>query len=216
MTITFRGTTARLAAFAVPLTLVLNATPAQAATCRVSPGSVTLGTRSKNVDFDVPSAKYWTLQISDINLYVYDVADGSDTVATFSPQRFANRDAGAFAVKVKRQNGDTVDSCSSSFTLKRASSLSLSVKKSGKNRKVSGTLSRVNFGTGSKQWQTMAGQSVSIRYLNGKGEWVTAKTVKTSSKGTFSSTVALGKHRWKAVWAGSSTTGAKTSGTVTR
>jgi hypothetical protein len=200
----------------ISLVLFLPATGASAASCAVTPGSAALYLRSHNVDFDVPSAQYWTLQITDINLSLYDVSGDRNTLAQFDPKRFANADAGRYDVMVKRQNGSNLDSCSGTFSLKRGSSLSLSVAKVTAGRKVSGTLKRVNFGTGTKHWQVLAGQSVAIQYRNKHGVWTTAKTVKTGKKGRFSATVAMGKHRFRAVYAGAATTGARNSTVVTR
>ncbi|GAB6899685.1 hypothetical protein [Kineosporia succinea] len=211
-----RRTLAGLAAAVVPLAILLSAPSASAASCAVTPGSATLYERSKNVTFDVPSAKYWTVAITDINLSVYRVEGKADAVATFTPSRFVNRDAGLYTVKVQRQNGSTIDSCSSSFRLKRGTNLSLSVKAASGTRKVSGTLKRVNFGTGPARWQKLSGQTVKVQYRNGKGVWVTAKTVKTTKTGTFSASVKLSKHAWRAVYAGTGTTGARTSASITR
>ncbi|GLY27186.1 hypothetical protein [Kineosporia sp. NBRC 101731] len=216
MTTLLRRTVAGLAACAVPLVILLSAQPASAASCTITPSSTTLYQRSKNVTFNVPSAQYWTLSIADINLSVYKVDGKADRIATFSPSRFANADAGAYAVKVQRQNGTAIDSCSASFRLKRGTDLAISVKTVSSSRKVTGTLKRVNFGTGATKWQKLSGQKVRVQYLNGNDVWVTAKTVKTSKTGTFSATVKLSKHRWRATYAGTGTTGARTSSTVTR
>lgn len=218
MRITLRRAVAGFAATAVmaPLALLLPATEASAADCAVTPGSAALYLRSANVDFDVPSAQYWTLQISDINLSLYDVSGNRSTLANFDPKRFGNADAGRYAVVVKRQNGSDVDTCSAAFNLKRGSSVSLSVAKVSGGRKVSGTLKRVNFGTGAKHWQLLSGQRVAIQYRNGHGVWTTAKTVKSNNKGRFSATVKMGKHRFRAVYAGIATTGARKSAIVLR
>ncbi|GAB3240392.1 hypothetical protein [Kineosporia babensis] len=191
-------------------------TEAVAATCKITPGTVTLGQRSRNVGFDVPSAQQWTLEAGAIGLYLYDTATGEDAVAQFIPQRFANRDAGRIAVKVKRQNGETVTSCSSSFRLRRAADLSIAVARQGKDRKISGKLRRVNFGSQEATWANHGGQPVKVMYRAQSGRWITAKTVKTAKNGTFSTKLRSGERDWRVVYPGSVSTGAKTSRTVTR
>lgn len=187
-----------------------------AATCKISPATVTLGQRSRNVVFDVPSAEQWTLEAGAIGLYLYDTATGADTVAQFIPSKFSNRDAGKIAVKVKQQNGDTIGSCSAGLRLRRAADISLAVTKRSGKRKVSGKLRRVNFGTTGRTWAAFGGQFVKVQYRTTGKHWVTAKTVKTRKNGTFATQVHSGKRAWRVVYTGSVSTGARTSPTLIR
>lgn len=187
-----------------------------AATCAITPATITLGQRSRNVEFDVPSAEQWTLEAGAIGLYVYDTTTGSDKVAQFLPSRFVNRDAGTIAVKVKRQNGETISSCSAEFRLRRAADLKLAVTKQAGARKVSGKLRRVNFGPEAGTWATVGGGRVKVQYRTNNKSWVTAKTVKTRKNGTFTTQIRSGKRVWRLVYPGTVSTGAKTSRTLTR
>ncbi|WP_285593508.1 hypothetical protein [Kineosporia sp. NBRC 101731] len=204
------------------------ATPANAAatvSCSIVPSSLTLGDRTQVVEFDVDSTyRYWWIDFdypkNNLMAAVTSYSDFRNTI--FNPRHFENSDAGLKQFKVKLhqiRDGET-RTCTAPFRLLRGSKISLSAAPVSGGRRLTGTLKRINFDENSQApwikapWASFAGQKVSIQYRSGS-TWITASTVKTRKNGTFKFTTKLGKRQWRAVFAGSATTAARTSTTVT-
>jgi hypothetical protein len=202
-----RAVAAATAIAVLPLTFLVGSAPASAASCAITPKSVTVFTKARGVTFDVPDASQWSIEISDLFLFAYDLGDSiSSTAASLNPLLYTNGDAGAHDAVVTR-NSDS--DCVTSFYLRRGAALSLRVSHDETYRKFSGRLKRVNFGIDAG-YRTMKNAKVAIQRQTADG-WVTVKTVRTNSNGNYSAKVRAGRHNWRAKFSGTSTTGPRYS-----
>jgi hypothetical protein len=202
-----RAIAAAVAISCFPLAFVAGAAPASAASCSITPKSATLYEKTKGVTFDVPAANRWSIDIQDLFVFAYDLGeDGSSTASSLNPIIFTNDMAGAHdAVVTQDENAD----CVAKFNLKRGAKLGLAVSRDGSYRNFSGQLKRVNFGF-EGGYRNFKGAKVALQRKTKDG-WVTVKTVKTKDNGTYSAKVKAGKHTWRALFAGTSTTGVRSS-----
>ncbi|GLY27182.1 hypothetical protein [Kineosporia sp. NBRC 101731] len=216
------GTSASAAtAAAVP-----TAAPESSATeCKIIPSSVTLYEQPKSVIFDVErSFPDWSLRILDAGAFaISDMTQGE-----MDASELPNWIAGDVETLVRLWEADPyrAANCRATFSVLRGSRISLSAQKISGGRKFTGSLKAIRFGWSlgggrydhrvEPTWAALAGRPVKIQYRAASGRWVTATTTKTTANGTFKVSKKLGKHQWRAVYAGSSTTGARTSRAVTR
>jgi hypothetical protein len=192
------------------LALLSPLSSAQAASCTITPTSVTLYSKAKNVEFDVPGATDWSIMIGDLFIGAGVDSKGSFALTQVDPSFYANADAGKHAVAVYKDSA----TCGANFTLLRGTALSVKAKNAGAGkRSVQGTLKRVNFGFDAKTtYSGYAGQKVRIETKTAKSTtWVSAGTVTTKKGGAFKLTKKIGKRQWRAVYLGSATAGAKVS-----
>ncbi len=196
------------------LALLSPLSPAEAASsCTITPASVTLYSKAKNVQFDVPGASTWSIMISDLLVAAGQDPEGSYPLIQMDPKIYRNQDAGKHAVAVYKDD----DTCGTSFTLLRGTRLTLKTKNLGHGkRSVEGTLKRANFGYETIEpkadYSGYAGQKVRIEVKTAKGRtWAGAGTVTTQKNGAFKLTKKIGKRQWRAVYLGSATAGAKVS-----
>ncbi len=227
-----RLVTALLATSAAAAALVgVTASPASAedvwdtdARCQIddfSPRTVTVGTTPVVKTFDVSASECnmqgWSVDVDRGPVYAYD-GNPSEVIHPYS-----NSDAGSYDVIVEADNADwntTSRVFTNGFHLKRATyfqtksfNVSPEPVKKGKNLTVKTRLKVAdwdndrNVGYGK--------QTVKIEFrANGTSTWKTIKTVKTSSTGGVSTKVKASKSgTYRASYAGSSKTGASTSGT---
>jgi hypothetical protein len=193
------------------LALLSPLSSAQAASsCTITPASVTLYSKAKNVTFDVPGATEWSLTVSDLFLAAGDDSEFSYTLIQMDPSMYRNKDAGKHAAAVYKDDS----TCGTPFTLLRGTTLTAQAKNAGAGkRSIAGTLKRVNFGFDAESdYSGYAGQKVRIEVKAAKStKWVSAGTVTTKKGGAFKLTKKIGKRQWRAVYAGSATAGARIS-----
>ncbi len=202
-----RAIAATVAIACLPLTVIAGAAPASAASCTIAPKSVTLYEKTRAVTFDVPGASTWSVDIPDLFVFAFDQGDfGSSPVVSLNPIIFTNATAGSHDAVVKQD--DEAD-CVASFRLKRGAAVSLQVSRQASSRVFSGKLKRVNLGVPGG-YRNMKGAKVALQRETKDG-WVTVKTVTTKSNGTYSAKVKAGKQTWRALFAGTGTTGARAS-----
>lgn len=198
------------------LAVLAPASPAAAADaeCSLSPASVVLHDQPKTVKFGVQSGfPYWAADLNRDDRF--DIDDENRSLS-FSAKTLYPSDAGKRIATVALLGDEGEPSlCETPFTLLRGSALSLTVKKAGAKRQVSGTLKQITFGQ-AKPWTAVKGQKVAVQYRATSGRWVTTATVKTQAGGKFKVTKKLGKRPWRVVYAGNATAGACTSKTVVR
>ncbi|GLY27184.1 hypothetical protein [Kineosporia sp. NBRC 101731] len=215
------------AALLTPLTLLAPASPAAAAgtTCTVTPSSVTLYDKPKKVKFRVNSRlPFWMLDVPDAEISPTsdDPVRELDSSTQFS---WIAGKVDAFALLSSADGYDKAN-CKTTFTILRGSRISLAAKTVTGRRQFTGSLKAITFGwhhdpsylgqTSKPTWSALGDQLVKIQYRTTKNTWVTATTTRTASDGTYRVTKKIGKHQWRAVYGGSSTTGARTSAAVTR
>ncbi len=163
------------AAALAPLGLIGPANPAAAQTsqtvptCDVRPRGTTFVTKAKTIDFDVPSARYFTFDLPEVGVYVYDTSvDGDGSSITVDPRFLKNADARWHTGTVERTRNDgTNDTCIGTWRLKRGTRVEITrVSKIKYGRKVTGTLERVNWGKNpSSRWTTYSDQDVNIEFV---------------------------------------------------
>lgn len=202
-----------VAAVAVPTAILATATPASAVTCSYTPSTVTLRQSAIGVDFDVPGSSDWNLYIPDVYVYVFQDDTGDYSKTSMDPTYFSNSDAGSHHTEVSTYDEDlNADTCFTTFKLKRASSLSLTVSAKSGVRTLSGKLTRVNFGY-PNNYGVVSGAKLVVQHQTGSGAWVNDKGIKTSSTGTYATKVVSGPRTWRIRYDGLSTTQARTSST---
>ncbi|WP_285593505.1 hypothetical protein [Kineosporia sp. NBRC 101731] len=193
-------------------------------TCSITPGSITVYDRSKVVEFDVETEyPYWAIGIDYASSGAAQIApDTRSPLMEFHPGKLANSDAGLTLAEVSLQSADLreIEVCRAPFRLLRGSKISLTAKKVTGGRQLRGRLTQVDFDETdqpywlSPPWVNHSGQTVRLEHRSGT-RWIIDKIVKTGKDGTFKTTVRSGKRTWRAVYAGTPTSGARTSKTVT-
>lgn len=184
---------------------------AQAAACNFTPKQATLYSKSKNVTFDVPDSNDWSISVDDLYIYAYQRPDYDGRVESLSPSSYDNADAGLHDAVVEKD--DHTYSCT--FRLMRGSSIAINVYRHGNGREVYGRLFRADFDSYEHNYVPYKGQAVTLQFQSAvSGRWVTAGTVATQKDGEFWLDKKIGKRNWRAVFNGTSTTGARTSVTA--
>ncbi|GAB6899684.1 hypothetical protein [Kineosporia succinea] len=212
------------AAALAPLGLIGPANPAAAQTsqtvptCDVRPRGTTFVTKAKTIDFDVPSARYFTFDLPEVGVYVYDTSvDGDGSSITVDPRFLKNADARWHTGTVERTRNDgTNDTCIGTWRLKRGTRVEITrVSKIKYGRKVTGTLERVNWGKNpSSRWTTYSDQDVNIEFVNARGKWQLAGQAPVRN-GKFTFTKQIGERKWRAYFQGTTISSADYSSEVT-
>lgn len=202
------------AAVLVPLALIGSASSAsaQTTTCDLRPRGTIVGAKSKTVDFNVPSAREFTYELPELDLYAYDTeVDGDGSFVKITPSRFRNSDMGAHTGTVERvRRSDGVqDTCTATWRLKRATRLQkVKVTKIKYGRKITGNLQRVVLGKDVDQrWTSYSKGSVNIQFVNARGKWQDAGQVETTKGGKFTFTKQIGERKWRLYFQGDNLSG---------
>jgi hypothetical protein len=205
----------------VPTKFAIQAAVRAAGDCTIKPNSVNLYTAPRDVTFSVPGATEEWLIVDDTDELVLAAANApslGDEISptwTFDPTFYTNSQAGKVTIDVftapNLNTTEEPDFCQAQFSFKRGAKISAALKVSKGYRTLSGKVQSASWGAKPKYVTVKAGIVDVQKKIN--GAWVTKKSVKTTTTGTYSAKIKAAKGDWRAVFKGTSKIGSRTSAT---